>query len=428
MCTIVLCIGTTEVQPMLKWSENDTAQQAMKITIVVGGRWHAFDLAQQLNAHGHLHRVITNYPRWFVTRWGIPAQKVVSLPLTFWLVKAIYRLGGESLMMRSQWWVHSHFAQRACKYLEGSDLIHGWSQWSEPSLLWAKQKQIPSVLERSSAHILEQSRLLKEEHARLGLPWTPTHQRIEGMELREYELCTSIAVPSLFVERSFRRQGFESGRLQRNALGVSLKMFKPSAKPPAPPKQDGLKAIYAGSLSVRKGIPDLLEGFNGANLSDASLTLVGGETPELTALLKRQPSCIVRLGHRPQAELVEYYQRAHCFVIASVEEGMAMVQMQALACGLPLICTTNTGGEDLLRLQGAYAQEDNHGIQQFPAGFVVPIHSPKAITRCLQRLHHSHMLWEQMRDAALLLASSELSWGAYGIRSIEHYKRLLHSA
>ena len=55
----------------------------MKITIVVGGRWHAFDLAQQLHAHGHLHRLITNYPRWFVMRWGIPAEKVVSLPFTF---------------------------------------------------------------------------------------------------------------------------------------------------------------------------------------------------------------------------------------------------------------------------------------------------------------------------------------------------------
>ena len=66
----------------------------MKITIVVGGRWHAFNLARKLYAKGHLHRLITNYPRWIVSRWGIP-ERVVSLPLTFWVVKAIYKIGGE---------------------------------------------------------------------------------------------------------------------------------------------------------------------------------------------------------------------------------------------------------------------------------------------------------------------------------------------
>jgi hypothetical protein len=35
----------------------------MRITLVVGGRWHAFDLARELHHHGHLHRLITNYPR-----------------------------------------------------------------------------------------------------------------------------------------------------------------------------------------------------------------------------------------------------------------------------------------------------------------------------------------------------------------------------
>lgn len=397
----------------------------MRITIVVGGRWHAFDLAQQLQVHGHLHRLITNYPRWFVKRWGIPSEKVVSLPFTFWVVKAIYKLGGEALMMRFQWWVHRWFAQRAAHHLEGSELIHGWSQWSEPSLCWAQQRQIPTVLERSSAHILEQSRLLTEEHRRLGLHWPPTHPRIEAMELREYDLCSAIAVPSLFVERSFIARHMNPALLHRNALGVNVEKFKPSALPPAAPNQAGLKAIYAGSLSVRKGIPDLLTAFQAANLPDASLTLLGGHTSELEDLLKRQPPCVRSLGHRPQAELVMHYQQGHCFVIASIEEGMAMVQMQALACGLPLICTTNTGGEDLLRLQGSQSEGNPLDIQQFPAGFVIPIHRPDAMARCLQRLQNEPQLWERMRKAALELASSELSWSAYGERAISHYKTLL---
>ena len=394
----------------------------MKITIVVGGRWHAFDLARELYQAGHLHKLITNYPRWFAKRWGIPPEKVVSLPLTFWAVKLIYKLGGEALMMRCQWRVHHWFAKRAVKHLDGSELIHGWSQWSEPSLQWAQARAIPTVLERSSAQIEEQSRLLREEHRRLGLSWTPTHPEIEAMELREYGLCNTVAVPSLFVERSFQQRGFPAAKLYRNALGVDLSRFQPPATPPESPTQGGLKVIYAGSLSVRKGIPDLLEGFHQAGLAQAQLTLVGGSTPELAPLLAKQPANVLALGHRPQAELVQHYGRAHCFVMASVEEGMAMVQMQALACGLPLICTTNTGGEDLLRMQGDTPVTGPMNIQRFPAGFVVPIHCPAAIAWCLQQLPG---LWAQQRRAALQLAQSNLSWGAYGQRAIALYKELL---
>lgn len=394
----------------------------MKVTIVVGGRWHAFNLARELQQAGHLHRLITNYPVWFVKRWGIGAEKIVSLPMTFWLVKAIYKLGGEGLMMKCQWHVHRWFARRAARHLDGSDIIHGWSQWSEPSLMWAKQRDIPAVLERSSAHILEQSRLLREEYSRLGLEWTATHPQIEEMELREYELCNQVAVPSLFVERSFVERGWNATDLVRNTLGVDLERFTPPRHTPSPPDISGLRVIYAGTLSVRKGIPDLIDGFKQANLGGSTLTLVGGKTTELKTLIEQQGSQVKCIGHRPQTELVEHYRNAHCFAIASVEEGMAMVQMQALACGLPLICTTNTGGEDLLRMQCEAPVTGPMGIKCFPAGYVVPIRAPAAIAWCLEELQG---LWEKKRESALELAQRKLSWEAYGQRAIQMYTELL---
>ena len=399
--------------------------RAMRITIVVGGRWHAFDLARALHRRGHLHRLITNYPRWFVCRWDIPPERVVSLPLSFWVVKAIYRLGGEALMMRCQWRVHRWFALHAVGHLEGSELIHGWSQWCEPSLLWAHARGIPTVLERSSAHILEQSRLLHAEHARLGLSWTPTHPRIEAMELREYALCSAVAVPSLFVERSFLARGFDASRIYRNPLGVDLRRFQPPPQAPSPPQAAGLRVIYAGSLSVRKGIPDLLAGFAAAALPDAQLTLIGGPAAELAPLLEQRGPGVTLLGHRPQDELAALYGKAHCFVMASVEEGMAMVQLQALACGLPLICTTNTGGEDLLRSGGVVPEEGAEDVRIFPAGFLVPVHSPRAIAWCLRQLAQQPGLWEKQRTEAIKLATGALDWEGYGERAISLYRRLL---
>jgi glycosyltransferase involved in cell wall biosynthesis len=107
---------------------------------------------------------------------------------------------------------------------------------------------------------------------------------------------------------------------------------------------------------------------------------------------------------------------------------MAYVQIQALASGLPLICTPNTGGEDLLRLGGATGIDHGSGILEFPAGWMVPIHAPQAIAACLRRLAHESGLWEKKRQAALALAGSSLSWSAYGQRAIGHYRRLLAAA
>src|SRR5262249_22979893 len=58
--------------------------------------------------------------------------------------------------------------------------------------------------------------------------------------------------------------------------------------------------------------------------------------------------------HEPvaQSELSAFYGAAHVFVLASREDGFGMVLSQALASGLPLVCTNRTGGPDLARLPG----------------------------------------------------------------------------
>ena len=40
----------------------------MKISIVVGGRFHAFDLAQYLNENKFLEKLITSYPKFYIKR------------------------------------------------------------------------------------------------------------------------------------------------------------------------------------------------------------------------------------------------------------------------------------------------------------------------------------------------------------------------
>jgi len=51
----------------------------MKITIVVCGRFHAFDLAQELSKKNFLHSLITSYPKFTLKNYTIPPAKIRSI-------------------------------------------------------------------------------------------------------------------------------------------------------------------------------------------------------------------------------------------------------------------------------------------------------------------------------------------------------------
>ena len=78
-------------------------------------------------------------------------------------------------------------------------------------------------------------------------------------------------------------------------------------------------------------------------LPEARAIYVGGGGDVSFRLARR----FVHYDSVPELRLGEFYAQAHVFAIASREEGLALVQLQALASGLPLVCTDRTGGADL---------------------------------------------------------------------------------
>ena len=393
----------------------------LQISIVVGGQWHAFDLAREFYRQGNLHRLITTYPKSRTRKFNIPDAKVVSLPLSLFLHKSLEYMGGEQLTNKFQYFNCQLFAQLAWRYLQCSDIIQGWSSFCEPAIHWAKSAHIPFVVYRGSAHIQVQNHLLKAEYQKLGLSWPGTHPETIKQELREYQLADYICVPSSFVQASFISRGFPHNRLFCNLLGADLGKFYPLEEQPNLPN---FRVIYAGSLTVRKGIHYLIKGFQQADIPGSQLYLVGGITPETHFLLGKKDDRVHCTGQLPQAELANYYHKSSVFVMPSIEEGMATVQAQALACGLPLVCTTNTGGEDLLRLSGVAPRKIENGIREYPAGYVVPVGDSQAIATCLTLLAGNPEYYANKRAAALMLRENNLSWQNCAQRATDFYKSL----
>jgi glycosyltransferase involved in cell wall biosynthesis len=275
------------------------------------------------------------------------------------------------------------------------------------------------VCERGSSHIVEQEAILAEEHRRQGLRWTDWGQVGRELDLNDYAAADVVSIPSLFVKQSFMQQGFPEDRLLHSPYGVNLEQFQPGPGP------GGIARVaFAGGLSVRKGIGYLVDGFRRAELPGSELWLMGGSTKESRYLLGELDGRVRLWGHVPQVRLPELYGQCSAFVLPSVEEGLALVQAQAMACGLPLICTTNTGGEDLLRMGLGRDNEPEllvGDILRYPAGYVVPIRSPDSIAWALRDLHSSPHQLGAMSAAAVDTAATAFTWTAYAERLVAGY-------
>ena len=168
-----------------------------------------------------------------------------------------------------------------------------------------------------------------------GLP-SSRHVRPE-QKRREMELADMVLVPSVFVEKSIR--AFHPHKvLTRAPYGVDLDFWRP---PTRRKEARPLRFIFAGQLSLRKGIPMLLEAWNKAALRDAELELVGAWnlSEDKRAAL---PQGVTWVPPCSREALRARFLSADAFVFPSFFEGFALALLEAMACGLPVIASEVT--------------------------------------------------------------------------------------
>ena len=383
----------------------------MRVLVSVFGRSHGFYLAYQLHRRGFLDRLITTYPKFEVVKYGIPRSRTVSLrrielATRLWLA-APERLKSDTDL---EFHLHECFDKAAEKHVEpGTDLYVGWSSFSQRGLLRARGQGACTILERGSAHIEVQRDIMRDEYEKHGLHPRLPNARIVGKELLEYDLADYISVPSTFVKRTFLEKGFPEEKLLMMPLGVALSEFRPL------PKEDvAFRAVYAGRLELQKGVHYLLQAFADMRLRDAELWLIGTKTDEIMPFLEKYNGCYVHHDHVPQSKLREYYSQCSVLVLPSIQDGFGMVLPQAMACGLPVICTKNTAGEDL--------------VSNGDEGYVIPIRDVAALKDRLAYLYDNRDVCREMGKAAQRKVAAGLTWDDYGERICRQYSRIVQES
>ncbi len=253
------------------------------------------------------------------------------------------------------------------------------------------------LCDRGSTHHRYQAEIIAEEHRLWGIE-APTPETIVTEREEEcYEIADAISVPSSVASRSCIAMGVPESKGRVIPYGVRLDLVSG----PEEPEVDSFEVLFAGQISLRKGVPYLLEAFAKVKHPRKHLTLVGSMSGAVRSLLDKLPQDAVTFtGSLPQAELFRRMRRSQVLVLPSIEEGLALVQGQAMACGCAIVATVETGSEDLF----------THGQE----GFIVPCRDRDALAEAIQQLADDPELLKSMRAKALERVKFLGGWDRYG--------------
>jgi glycosyltransferase involved in cell wall biosynthesis len=363
----------------------------MNIAIATGGRFHVLDLARELDAHGQEVAFYSYVPAARAERFGLPRRCQVSVLPVMAPILAAQRLAPRRWDETIAKWSTKTLDHAVAKRLRPCRVLIAMSGLFVETLRQAKDKYSATViLERGNRHILSQDKILRALDG--GSRIDPF---VVERELIGYEIADFISVPSRHVFESFREYGVPAGKLLLNPYGCDLSMFPPTIRTGA----GELTVLFVGTWSRRKGCDVLLQAWR--TLKGVRLLHVGpvGDLP-----LPRD-SGFRHVAPVTQQQLSVFYSQADVFALASREDGLALVQAQALASGLPVVCTARTGGcdlRDLVNLPEAVIEVEPGDVAAFASAMQC------ALDRVRSAPHAPRQWPRAIRE--------KLSWSAYGNR------------
>jgi len=343
---------------------------------------------------------------------SVPPNVRAHTTLSWGKLRVPYKLLGHA----RAWALHDAIVSAKLKKMAGQfDVVHTWPLGAMRTLKTARTLGIPTFLERPNAHTKFAYEVVQEECARLGITMPPGHEHAYNAEFlrheeTEYELADHLLCPSDFVAKTFRENGFPAEKLARHQYGFDDKLFFAGQQNATPDR--GLTMIFVGGCAPRKGLHYALDAWLASGAQKKGTFLIaGGFIPGYAEKLSAQlahPS-VKRLGHR--SDVAELMRQSDVFVLPSIEEGSALVTLEARGSGCVLLVSDASG---------AICEHNESAL----------VHSArdiKTLTEQLALLNSDRSLLRRLRTASLATAS-EITWAAAGRKLLSVYRGVVNHA
>ena len=325
----------------------------------------------------------------------VPKSKIKSLAL-----HPVRILG--NLDQETYYGAKKHYLDRiAARQIKAGryDCFHGWSEDCLRTLIAARQRRVPTMIEIPTWHrnkFRPKNFYTRSERERVET-WKSRMHISRQQTLTEYELADLVLVQSQCAAESFVEVGYPAERVFMVARGVDPERFRPAKYP------DLFRLVFVGALIKRKGIHHLLKAWHGLALKDAELVLVGAVHDEMKPYLEKYQTDSVKLPGFV-TDVREYLQNSSAFVFISECEGSAKATYEAAACALPQITTRESGDVVIDGLNGR----------------VIPANDPDALAESIREFYQNAEKLPEMGRAARERIEEQFTWE-------HHRRRLLHA-
>jgi glycosyltransferase involved in cell wall biosynthesis len=218
---------------------------------------------------------------------------------------------------------------------------------------------------------------------------------------QQWAMSDLILAPSSFVSKEIVKMGGSPERIALVPYGIDEEWLVYQPNP-----QRG-RVLFVGTVGLRKGNHYLAEATRILQKRgvQCQVRVVGPYDPE--AIKKPEFQGPIYVGQVPRTEVMKEFLSADIFVLPTLSDSFALVHLEALACGLPVITTPNCGSV----------------VRDGMEGFIVPIRDAQTLADRMEQLLIDTHMREKMSQKARERAR-EFTWKKYGERLINALKNL----
>ncbi|AYF99040.1 glycogen synthase [Protaetiibacter intestinalis] len=315
----------------------------------------------------------------------------------------------------------------------GADLVHSHTWYANAAGHLAKLLHgIPHVV---TAHSLEPLRPWKAEQLGGG------YRVSSWIEQTAFEAADAVIAVSAGMRADILRSypDIDPAKVHVVHNGIDLERWKPT-EDAAVLERHGIdperrSVVFVGRITRQKGLPYLLEAARRLD-PDVQLVLCAGapDTPEIleevqrgVAVLQEEREGVVWIEEMlPQPELAAVLTSGTVFVCPSVYEPLGIVNLEAMACGLPVVGTATGGIPEVVAdgLTGRLVP-----IEQLADGTGTPVDPERFVSdlaAVLNEVLADPTAARLMGEAGRLRAEAEFSWASIAERTRRVYETLAH--
>lgn len=376
----------------------------MKVSVGFPNRGHAYRVALHFAKRNMLGQGFSFQPKWRLD----PVVRSCTSTLTS--AALLQRVCDAATFGKVHGYSQAFANEALDNYIAGllqpCDIFMAMSEVGLNARRVARRLGAIAVCDRGCSHMEFQDQVLRDEFGRLGLGYQGIPARTIRRQLREYHEADVIVVQSSFAHRTFVDKGIPADKIELLPPGVDTEHITPALRAP-----DDFTVGFIGQIGARKGIHHLLAAIGDLHGKGLRIALAGSLMPEATTLLAPYADCFTYEGVLNRSNVVGFLHRLSLLVLPSIEDGFGLVINEALAAGVPVIASTQSGGPDVIR----------HGVD----GFVVPAGNPAAIRERVLTLLESPTTFAEMRSSALSHSRRFASWETFGEQVEAMYSRRL---